>query len=78
MRRPDLPDDMHLDFYWEQFAEPGDGPEINFHNNNDLYEFLPDMTKSELKKELKRLKKDGEALIKASNYLENYLKKRLK
>lgn len=71
---PKLPENMIIDFYYQQFADSGDLPDITFTNTNDIYEFSGYCSTHDIKKELKRLKSDAEALIKVHDYLKKVIK----
>lgn len=70
MGKPKNTDDMNIDIYFEQFSERGDTPTIAVNNSNDCYEFHYAASKSDLKQELKRMRKDAQWLLKAADYLE--------
>ena len=75
MRKPKNTDDMNIDIYFEQFSHPKDPPTVTVNNANDCYEFHHAANNSDLRQELKRMRKDAQWLLKAADYLEKTLVK---
>jgi hypothetical protein len=70
VRKPKDIDGCHLELYWEQFAEPGDKPNITTHVEGDCFVFRanhPD------KSELKRMRDLAKWISRAADYIERQL-----
>lgn len=74
MKKPKLPNGMLIDFYYQQYADNSDLPDITLRNDNDCYDFPGYCSKQDIKKELSRLKRHAEALLKAHSYLQKVIK----
>lgn len=71
--KPRNNDDMKIDIYYEQFSDPKDPPTVTVNNSNECYEFHHAASNSDIKQELKRMRRDDKWLLKAADYLEKRL-----
>lgn len=72
MRRPKETNDCRFDFYFEQFAEPGDKPHITVYHGDNCYEAPNAYDPGD---QIKLMIRDAKWLLRAAAWLKQEYKK---